>query len=98
MVWTDVSARASVSCERVAARADVMGMTVRCSSSVGVTKTDLPEYKGPFEVVPDMDGATLGTKDRAMTDDVVVRAIPVYSVENASGGNTVTIGGLISYG
>lgn len=66
-------------------------------SKVEVVTTTLPYYDGPTEAVPDMEETTLKTKNRSMRSDVTLKAIPVYTVSNNSGGNTVTIGGLTSY-
>ena len=52
---------------------------------------DVPEYDGPYEVTPQVEGQTLPTKNRRMTEDVTVRDIPVYRVSNPAGGSTVYI-------
>lgn len=49
-------------------------------------------YDGPYEVTPDFAAQTLPTKAKTMADDVTVKSIPVYRVDNAAGGRTVTIG------
>lgn len=69
----------------------------RLDTKVDVTKSDLPLYEGAYDVTPNMEKTTLQTKDKLMGSNVVVNAIPVYSVANSSGGNTVTIGGFVSY-
>ena len=50
-------------------------------------------YGGPYEAVPLWSDQTLATKDKTMRGNVLFRKIPLESVENPSGGNTVTIGG-----
>jgi len=51
-----------------------------------------PMYGGPYEATPTVDGLTLATRRRSMSDDVSIEPIPIGSVSNASGGRTVTIG------
>lgn len=48
-------------------------------------------YEGDYEVTPTVDGLSLPTRQKYMTDDVTVRAIPFFEVSNQSGGNTVYI-------
>lgn len=49
------------------------------------------KYEGDYEVTPTVDGVTLNTKHKYLTDDIKVRAIPYFEVSNLSGGNTVFI-------
>lgn len=51
------------------------------------------KYEGEYEVIPTVEGLELETRDKYMTDDVKIRAIPFYEVSNQSGGNTVYIAG-----
>lgn len=51
----------------------------------------LPDYHGSYEVTPKLVDQTLPTKDKSMTDDVVVKEVPVARVSNPSGGKTCTI-------
>lgn len=53
----------------------------------------LPVYEGEYEVVPTFENQKIPTKELLMGDDVTVSAIPVVTVSNAAGGNTVIIGG-----
>jgi hypothetical protein len=48
-------------------------------------------YSGPYSVTPSMEPKTLSTKDKLMTKDVTVQAVPVFRVSNTSGGTTVYI-------
>lgn len=48
-------------------------------------------YAGPYTVTPKVDAQTMATKDKAMSDDVTIKAIPVYDVSNTSGGTTFYI-------
>lgn len=70
---------------------------------LGVTlqgKLYLPEvaggtpYKGTYVVDPDFVGTTLKTKDKVLSEDVVIHSIEVARVSNPSGGTTVYIGGI----
>lgn len=60
------------------------------SSSSGSGR--LPDYMGAYSVVPRIGEQTLNTKDKSMTKDVTVFAIPYEEVSNLSGGYTATIG------
>ena len=51
-------------------------------------------YKGTYVVDPDFTGTTLETKDKVLSEDVVVNPIEVVRVSNPSGGKTVFIGGI----
>lgn len=49
-------------------------------------------YIGEYDVTPKFEQTILETKDKTMTDDVTVRAIPVSRTSNPSGGKTIYIG------
>ena len=51
-------------------------------------------YTGEYNVIPDFELQTLGTKNRRLKDDVTVEAIHVSRTSNPSGGTTVYIGGI----
>ena len=48
-------------------------------------------YDGNYSVTPTLEAQTLPTKEKVMSDDLVVEAVPVYEVSNNSGGITVYI-------
>ena len=48
-------------------------------------------YEGPYSVSPSMEPKTLLTKDKLLADDIVVHPVPIFRVDNASGGTTVYI-------
>ena len=50
-----------------------------------------PEYEGPYEVTPTIEGFTLETKDKTMAEDLSVLSIPYQEVSNPQGGETVII-------
>lgn len=51
------------------------------------------DYTGSYDPIPTVDGVTLATKDKHMTDDVTIQPIPTYEVQNEKGGVTFIIGG-----
>ena len=59
---------------------------------VKLTPGDFPTYQGPYEVTPSVDGTTLETAQKLLTDNVEVSAIPYFNVGNTAGGSTVYIG------
>lgn len=51
------------------------------------------EYKGPYNVEPQLeDAVVLQTKDKLMSDNVMVSKIPTYEVSNTAGGTTFILG------
>ena len=54
-----------------------------------------PVYNGPYNVIPDFSVQRLPTANKKCAADVTVQKIPVETTSNASGGNTVWIGGII---
>ena len=57
-----------------------------------VTKAYDEYYDGDYEVTPKITLQTLETKNKIMTDDVVIKGIPYFETSNESGGNTIYIG------
>lgn len=51
----------------------------------------LPVYGGDYAVTPTATGQTLNTKKKIMSDDLRIKAIPVFNVSNNSGGSTFYI-------
>lgn len=49
-------------------------------------------YKGDYEVTPKITEQVMATKNKVMTQDTTIRAIPYFETGNNSGGNTVYIG------
>ncbi len=52
----------------------------------------LPYYEGSYDITPKVIPQKMGTKNRAMREDVLIRQIPCEAVSNGSG-TTITIGG-----
>lgn len=48
-------------------------------------------YEGSYEITPKVDAQTMPTAQKFMTDDVTVKAIPIFDVSNDAGGNTIFI-------
>lgn len=58
---------------------------------------DAEIYNGEYTVTPQFDDPTvLKTKDKLLTDDVIVKPIEIFRTSNPSGGKTVYIGGNIN--
>jgi hypothetical protein len=49
------------------------------------------EYEGDYSVTPTVDGQTLMTANKYMSDDLTIEAIPTFEVSNDSGGKTFYI-------
>ena len=49
-------------------------------------------YEGIYVIRPALSSQMMATKDKTMTDNVTVEEIPIESVSNTAGGNTVIIG------
>ena len=72
----------------------LVGKLTTSASLVG--KLSMPvgyaDYTGSCDVVPTVKAQTLHTKDKHMTDDVRIKAIPYFNVSNTAGGSTIYIG------
>lgn len=66
-------------------------MALYRSEPVGGEGGRLPDYDGTYEVTPKINAQTLATKDKSMTDNVTVLAVPYSEVTNPQGGKTVNI-------
>lgn len=53
----------------------------------------LPAYEGPYEVHPTWQNQTLATREKRMTDDLLIYDIPLSETSNDAGGLTLNIGG-----
>lgn len=51
----------------------------------------LPPYQGDYEITPKVYAQTLETKNKSMTADLDVLAVPYSEVSNPQGGSTVNI-------
>lgn len=58
----------------------------------GISGDILPYYEGSYNVTPRKREQVLHTKDKSMSQDVKVFAIPYNEVSNPFGGKTITIG------
>ena len=76
---------------KVGGRIDAKG---KMSGKVKSAETKpLPWYEGEYELTPIWEDVTLETKQKSMSDNVTMQAIPYAEVDNPSGGVTVIIGG-----
>lgn len=75
----------------------------RCREEVEIIRSfssddDTPDfsgiYYGDYVVIPKVESQKLYTEGLLMEDDVEVKEIPISTVDNASGGQTSTIGGV----
>lgn len=51
----------------------------------------LPNYKGPYDVIPKVYEQKLETANKSMEDDVLIEKIPYSETANSGGGTTVNI-------
>lgn len=68
-------------------------LKARLAVNVAHYSPDIDLYSGEYEVTPTFEQNELDTKNKLLTEDVVVHKIPVSFTQNLSGGNTVYIGG-----
>lgn len=59
-----------------------------------VVRADVEYYEGEYEVMPKSSAQTLRTKEKFLTEDVNIKAIPYSETGNTAGGKTVYIGTL----
>jgi len=74
--------------------ATLQGKISACGGLRGVLSKPVGyvDYNGDYEVLPMVEAQMLHTKDKHMTDDVIIKAIPYFNVGNNAGGTTVYIG------
>lgn len=65
--------------------------SLETAESVTVNMVDIPEYSGSYVVIPDTKDQQLETKNKWMTDDILVKEIPYYETSNQQNGITVYI-------
>lgn len=58
----------------------------------GTSRAD--PYMGSYDVIPRVTAQSLPTRDRWLSRDVTVQAIPYHEVENTERGTTAIIGGI----
>lgn len=73
-----------------------INITVSSGKTINATvhgRGELPYYDGEYTVAPKIgEQQTLETAKKSMRHNVVVNEIPVGTVVNSAGGNTVIIG------
>ncbi len=50
-------------------------------------------YEGAYTITPKLEPQIMATKNKMMQNNVTIEKIPVSTVSNSAGGNTVIIGG-----
>lgn len=73
-------------------------MNVGFANTLKLKPDEIEWYTGKYSVLPDVDHVTLETKNKLMSNDVTVFAIPLWEVSNPEGGTTIYIGGENLYG
>lgn len=76
----------------IALSATVVNNTKVLVGHVAVS-TEHESYSGDYNVTPQINSQVLNTSDKLMAKDMVIKAIPYYSVSNEYDGETVIIGG-----
>jgi len=66
----------------------------------GIGKGEVtPIYEGKYNISPlAFEETVLLTKNKKMTENIIVKEIPYYETSNLSGGTTVYIAGQIEFG
>ena len=77
----------------VGLQGSVVAKATIVASVLAPTLIDLPVYKGPYEVYPEVTKQEFETMDKRMVSDLAVMEIPYHEVSNVSG-TTVIIGGI----
>jgi len=81
----------SVDVETAIASFDIVGTPPQDISVVSPVSGAYPDYPGPYDLTPSVDSVTFPTRNRTMTRDTTVLAIPYHEVGNDAGGVTVSI-------
>lgn len=67
-------------------------------NSISTSEYTGETYDGSYSIRPSIEAQVMETKDKLMTDNVTIQAIPYHTVDNAEMGQTVIIGGVDVYG
>lgn len=86
MVWFNVLPRSSIN---FSVASKEIGITVE---KAAVVYMGGDPYDGKYEIIPKLTQQILGTKNKLLAEDLLVDKIPITSVSNQSGGNTIIIG------
>jgi len=89
----DVHFEETVSSFPVTMLDDEVQLEVKFESLQVLHIDDADYYEGSTFIIPDFIGAMLETANKKMRTNVIVSRIPVNTVTNPQGGNTVIIGG-----
>lgn len=66
--------------------------TARVTGTVSISTGGVTEpYMGEYEITPKVDAQTMYTRNKYMIEDVEIKGVPIFSVTNNSGGDTVYI-------
>lgn len=68
------------------------------AKSISTVEYDGETYEGSYTIRPAVEAQIIETKDKLMSDDITIQAIPYHVVDNAEMGLTVIIGGVDDYG
>ena len=88
-----------VVCGTVVSKSTISGtiaLKESISGSVGIGSVFEKEkeyYDGSYEIKPTTETQVMQTKEKVMSDDLTITAIPYAEVTNLANGITVTIGG-----
>lgn len=63
--------------------------------SIVVREGELPDYDGPYTVIPESIKQVLDTTNKSLRDDISINPIPYYDVSNQYG-RTIYIGGTLN--
>lgn len=53
--------------------------------------TNYTNYNGDYEITPKVEAQIMPTKNKLMINDVEIKGVPIFSISNNAGGNTVYI-------
>ena len=86
-MWADVTLEVDAGAATDLEVTDGAGVEFGTDEHLRVAYTELPDYDGPYEVVPASDAITLPTSARALWRDVTIAPIPSnYGLITYSGG------------
>lgn len=80
----DVDLETATVTREIDVSASIYAGSVHVYEKVG-TDDRMPEYHGPYEVIPKSYSQTLETRRQAMLDDVLIHEIPTFEVSNEQG-------------
>lgn len=79
--------------EKITGSASAIALLNGAVSKKEMCGESVPVYRGEYEITPKInEEVILETKSRKLTENLVIKRVPIYMVSNHAGGETLIIG------